>query len=160
MPFQKAHSARKMARNWYARANPGIFRNICTSSIFLQHGLFLNSNHKKGLQVSGCGKSLRCFSLQKWITAYICADLCMRGGCSLLNSKTVWQLPVPPKFLQLFLFSHFQTAKWRTASTVQQRQRFGCLPWHRTQKRHKTIRDCPKKDYKDGEWPGWKDVGT
>jgi len=127
VPFQKAHSARKMAQNWYARANPGIFWNICTSSIFLQHGLFLNSNHKKGLQVSGCGKSLRCFSLQKWITAYICADLCMRGVCSLLNPKTVWQLPVPPKFLQLFPFSHFQTAQWRTASTVQQRQRFGCL---------------------------------
>lgn len=91
MPFQKAHSARKMAQNWYARANPGIFRNICTSSIFLQHGLFLNSNHKKGLQVSGCGKSLRCFSLQKWITAYICADLCMRGGCRQCGSSQYLQ---------------------------------------------------------------------
>lgn len=141
VPFQKAHSARKMAQNWYARANPGILRNICASSIFFQHDLFLNSNHKKGPQASGCDKSLRCFSLQKWITAYTCADLsqdlCMRGRRSLKSQD-------------------------RVAAPITQSNRGKDLadcPDMWTQKGHKITGEFPKKDYKDSEWSRGKDVG-
>lgn len=141
VPFERAHSAKKMTQNWYDKAKSGIFRNICTSSIFLHLDLFLkmNSNHVEGPQASGCDQPPRCSSLDKQVARDLSQVPCMLQGQVKERSHLAALQKISIQhdsscYLQnLSSYLHFPSPyppKWRRTFTIQLRlgkRRFGKL---------------------------------